>query len=103
MFQAHSNLQKYQQLQRKCSQIQQSLDCLGTISLDRELQIKSIAPQVLIWLAIYFEPATHDHPLPAHLRSWIKYQIDRLNQNSNFLTAVRRYVRDTLDSAFLSE
>jgi DNA-binding CsgD family transcriptional regulator len=87
LFQAYSNLQKYQKSQQKCCQLQQSLDCLGTISLDCELQVKSIPPQAVIWLAIYFEPTNRDHPLPEHLRSWIKYQIDRLNQNSDFFNA----------------
>jgi DNA-binding CsgD family transcriptional regulator len=83
LFQAYTNLQKYQQLERKYTWLHESLDCLGAISLDCELQIKSIAPQVVIWLAIYFEPATHHHPLPEHLRSWIKYQIDRLNHSTD--------------------
>ena len=84
LFQAYTSLQKYQQLKRKCTQLQQSLDCLGTISLDYKLQIKSIAPQVVIWLAIYFEPANHHNPLPQNLQSWIKYQIDLLNQSVDF-------------------
>jgi DNA-binding CsgD family transcriptional regulator len=87
LFQAYSNLQKYQQSQQKRNQLQQSLDCLGAISLDRELQIKSIAPQAVMWLAIYFEPATHNHPLPEHLRSWLKYQIDRLHQHADCFDA----------------
>jgi DNA-binding CsgD family transcriptional regulator len=97
LFQAYTNLQKYQQLNKKRTQLQQSLDCLGTIRLDCELKIKSIAPQAVIWLAIYFEPATHHYPLPKHLQSWIKYQIDRLNQSSDFFNVCLplRIQRDT--------
>ena len=87
LFQAYTNLHKYQQLKQKFTQLQQSLDCLGTISLDCQLQIKSISTQVVIWLAIYFDPANHHHPLPECLRSWIKYQIDRLNQSADFFNA----------------
>jgi DNA-binding CsgD family transcriptional regulator len=76
LLQAYSNAQKYQQLQQNLSQVQQSLDYLGTIVLDTEGQIQSIAPQAIIWLETYFFKSTCCSPhLPDHLWAWVKHQI----------------------------
>jgi DNA-binding CsgD family transcriptional regulator len=81
--QAYANAQQYQQLQQENGQLQQSLNHLGAIVLDQEQQIKSIAPQAIIWLETYFNHTTCSSQLPDHLRSWIKYQIACLKQNPN--------------------
>ncbi len=81
--QAYTNVQQYHQLQQENHQLQQSLNHLGTIVLDSELQIVSIAPQAIIWLETYFAKSTCSHQqLPDRLQSWLRYRIDCLSQNS---------------------
>jgi DNA-binding CsgD family transcriptional regulator len=81
--QAYTNVQQYHQLQQENQQLQRSLNHLGTIVLDSELQIISIAPQAIIWLENYFAKSTCSHQqLPDRLRSWLRYQVDCLTQNS---------------------
>ena len=48
--QAYTNVQQYHQLQQENHQLQRSLNHFGTIVLDRQHQILSIAPQAIIWL-----------------------------------------------------
>jgi DNA-binding NarL/FixJ family response regulator len=80
--QAYTNVQQYHQLQQENHQLQQSLNHLGTIVLDSEMQIRSIAPQTIIWLETYFAKSTCSHQqLPDRLQSWLRYQIDCLIQN----------------------
>jgi DNA-binding CsgD family transcriptional regulator len=82
--QAYTNVQHYHQLQQENHQLQQSLNHLGTIVLDNQQQIISIAPQAIIWLETYFAKSTCSHQqLPDRLQSWLKYQIDCLTQNSD--------------------
>jgi DNA-binding CsgD family transcriptional regulator len=81
--QAYTNAQQYQQLQHENNQLQQSLNHLGAIMLNRDLEIYSIAPQAIIWLETYFDQPTCANQLPDHLRSWLKYQITCLKQNTN--------------------
>jgi DNA-binding CsgD family transcriptional regulator len=82
--QAYTNVQQYHQLQQDNRQLQQSLNHLGAIVLDSEMQIRSIAPQAIIWLEIYFAKSTCSHQqLPDRLQSWLRYQIDRLTKNSD--------------------
>jgi DNA-binding CsgD family transcriptional regulator len=81
--QAYTNVQQYQQLQQENHQLQQSLNHLGTIVLDRQQRILSIAPQAIIWLETYFAKSICSHQqLPDRLQSWLRYQIDCLIQNS---------------------
>jgi DNA-binding CsgD family transcriptional regulator len=81
--QAYANARQYQQLQQENCQLQQSLNHLGVIVLDRHHRIKSIAPQAIIWLETYFAKLTCSHQqLPDRLQSWLKYQITCLQQNS---------------------
>jgi DNA-binding CsgD family transcriptional regulator len=79
--QAYTNAQQYQELQQEHHQLQQSLNHLGVVMLDHQHQIKSIAPQAIIWLEIYFDRTTCSSQLPDHLRSWMKYQIACLMKN----------------------
>jgi DNA-binding CsgD family transcriptional regulator len=79
--QAYTNARQYQQLEKENYQLQQSLNHLGTISLDREGLIQSIAPQAIIWLETYFGRSSCAKQLPDHLRSWVKYQINCLTKN----------------------
>ena len=81
--QAYTNAQQYQQLQQELIQVEQLLNHLGAIVVDREGMIKSIAPQAIIWLAIYFPKPTRADRLPDCLQSWLKYQITCLQQNFN--------------------
>lgn len=81
---AYTNAQQYHQLQQELIQVEQSLNYLGAIVLDSELQIKSIAPQAIIWLETYFTTSTRSpQQLPDRLQSWLRYQVDCLNQNSD--------------------
>jgi DNA-binding CsgD family transcriptional regulator len=80
--QAYTNVQQYHQLQQENHQLQQSLNHLGAIVLDSEMQIRSIAPQSIIWLEAYFAKSTCSHQqLPDRLQSWLRYQIDCLTKN----------------------
>jgi hypothetical protein len=53
LFQAYTNTQYHQQLQQDSDKLQRSIDHLGVIILERDGRIRSIAPQVTIWLEIY--------------------------------------------------
>ncbi len=80
--QAYTNVQQYHLLQQENHQLQQSLNHFGTIVLDSQQQILSIAPQSIIWLETYFAKLTCSHQqLPDRLQSWLRYQIDCLTQN----------------------
>jgi DNA-binding CsgD family transcriptional regulator len=83
LYQAHNNAQKYQQLQQNLHQLQQSLDCLGVVVLDTQGRVKSIAPQVSVWLETYFEKSTCSHQLPDLLRSWVMYRVNYLKHPHN--------------------
>ena len=83
LYQAHSNARKYQQLQQNLHQLQQSLDCLGVVTLDAHGRVKSISPQVSVWLETYFEKPTCSHQLPDVLRSWIEYRVNCLKHPHN--------------------
>jgi DNA-binding NarL/FixJ family response regulator len=83
LFQAYTNAQQHHQLQQDLSQIQQSLNHLGVVILDREQRIKSIAPEATIWLETYFIKPTSTFQLPDHLRSWVKHQISRLSAKTD--------------------
>ncbi len=81
--QSYTNVQQYHQLQQENHQLQRSLNHFGTIVLDRQQRIVSIAPQAIIWLETYFAKSTCSHQqLPDRLQSWLRYQIDCLTQNS---------------------
>ena len=75
---AYINAQKYQQLQQDLTQAQHSLDCLGVVTIDDRGRIRSMAPQVCVWLETYFEKAPGSDQLPDRLRSWVEYRINRL-------------------------
>jgi DNA-binding NarL/FixJ family response regulator len=81
--QAYNNTQHYHQLQQERDRVQQSLNHLGAIVLDGDLQIKTIAPQIVIWLETYFPKSTCSRQLPDHLRSWVQYQISCLAIDSH--------------------
>ncbi len=82
--QAYTNVQQHHQLQQENHQLQRSLNHLGTIVLDSEQQIVSIAPQAIIWLETYFAKSICSHQqLPDRLQSWLRYQIDCLTKNSD--------------------
>lgn len=79
--QAYNNAQQYQQIKQDRDRVQQSLNHLGTIVLDGEGRVQSIAPQAIIWLETYFVKPTSYVQLPDHLWSWVKYQVNCLTQN----------------------
>jgi DNA-binding CsgD family transcriptional regulator len=81
--QAYTNASRYQQLEQNFNQLQQSVNCLGLVIVDTSGQVKSIAPQVEIWLETYFTKSVSPDRLPDHLWSWAKYQIKSLIQPSN--------------------
>jgi DNA-binding CsgD family transcriptional regulator len=77
LFQAYTNAQRYRLLNQTASQLQQSLDYLGTIIVNQDGRVISIAPQAVSWLETYFvKSSCHDH-LPDHLWSWVKHQVNR--------------------------
>jgi DNA-binding CsgD family transcriptional regulator len=83
LFQAYSNAQKFRELQQNTCQLQQSLDYLGTIILNTEGRVISIAPQAIIWLETYFTKSSCCTQLPDHLWSWVKHQVDGLVHKSD--------------------
>jgi DNA-binding CsgD family transcriptional regulator len=83
LFQAYTNTQQHDRLQQQTRQLQRSLDYLGTIVLDGEGWVRSIAPQATIWLENYFTKPTSTRQLPDNLRSWVKHQIACLTQNTD--------------------
>jgi DNA-binding CsgD family transcriptional regulator len=89
LFQAYSNAQKFRQLQQNTSQLQQSLDYLGTVVLNTEGRVISIAPQAIIWLETYFAKSSCCTYLPDHLWSWVKHQVDGLVQKSDLSKVCR--------------
>jgi DNA-binding CsgD family transcriptional regulator len=78
LFQAYTNAQRYRQLLQNSTQLQQSLDYLGTIVLNPEGRVILIAPQAVSWLETYFTKSSCCPQLPDHLWSWIKHQVDLL-------------------------
>ncbi len=87
LMQAYSNARKYQQLEQSLSQVQHSFDCLGTVVLDLECRVRSIAPQAITWLETYFAKPTCAGQLPDNLRSWLKYQVANLAIDTNLAKA----------------
>ena len=73
--QAYDNAQNYYQFQQERDRVQQSLNHLDAIVLDREGRVESIAPQASIWLSLYFTISTYSRRLPEHLWSWVKHQV----------------------------
>ncbi|MCY7368364.1 MAG: helix-turn-helix transcriptional regulator [Chamaesiphon sp.] len=78
LFQAYTNAQKFRQLEQNACQLQELLDDLGTIVLNTEGRIISIAPQAIIWLETYFIKSSYCTQIPDHLWSWVKHQVDYL-------------------------
>jgi DNA-binding CsgD family transcriptional regulator len=89
LFQAYSNAQKFRQLNQNVYQIQQSLDYLGTIVLNSEGRVISIAPQAIIWLENYFNKSSYFNQIPDHLWSWAKHQVDGLDWKSDIAKVCR--------------
>jgi DNA-binding CsgD family transcriptional regulator len=89
LFQAYSNAQKFWQLNQNTCQLQQSLDSLGTIILNTEGRIISIAPQAIIWLETYFTKSSYYTQLPDRLWSWVKHQVDGLVHKSDLAKVYR--------------
>jgi DNA-binding CsgD family transcriptional regulator len=89
LFQAYSNAQNFRQLNQNACQLQQSLDYLGTIVLNAEGRVISIAPQAIIWLETYFAKSSCCTYLPDHLWSWVKHQVDGLVQKSDLAKVCR--------------
>ncbi len=87
LYQAHRNARKYQQLQQNINQLQQSLDCLGVVTLDTQGRVKSMAPQVSVWLETYFKKPTCSQQLPDLLRSWVEYRVNCLKHPNNLQQA----------------
>ena len=83
LFQAYTNARKYQQLQQNLDRVQQSLDRLGTIVVNTEGRIQSIAPQVIVWLETYFANSTCADRLPDRLWGWVRHQIDYLRNHAD--------------------
>jgi DNA-binding CsgD family transcriptional regulator len=89
LFQAYSNAQKFRQIQQNTCQLQQSLDYLGTVVLNSDGRVISIAPQAIIWLENYFTKSSYFNQLPDHLWSWVKHQIDGLVWKSDLAKICR--------------
>jgi DNA-binding CsgD family transcriptional regulator len=89
LFQAYSNAQKFRQLNQNVYKIQQSLDYLGTIVLNAEGRVISIAPQAIMWLENYFNKSSYFNQIPDHLWSWAKHQVDGLDWKSDIAKVCR--------------
>jgi DNA-binding CsgD family transcriptional regulator len=76
LYQAYCNSQKYHQLQ-------QSLNQLGLIILDRQEQVRLITPQASIFFASYFIGSDSNRGIPDVLRSWARHQIQNITTNDS--------------------
>lgn len=85
--QAHTNAQRYQQLQQEVSQLHQTLNHLSLVVLGSEGQVQRITHQAVAWLEAYFPKPTRSSQLPDHLWAWVKHQIGCSTLESNFLKA----------------
>jgi DNA-binding NarL/FixJ family response regulator len=82
LFQAYSNAQKHHQLQ-------QSLEHLGLVILNCDWQIQLITNQAATLLQSYFQNSTlPTSQIPENLRSWVRYQISNITQNTDFTNPI---------------
>jgi DNA-binding CsgD family transcriptional regulator len=75
LFQAYFNAQRYQQVQQRLIQLQQSLTHLGLIILDTSGQIDFITPQASQYLQAYFSKTLELNQLPTLIWAWIRHQV----------------------------
>jgi DNA-binding CsgD family transcriptional regulator len=73
-FQAHNNIQQYQQLQYP-------LNHLSLLVIDTAGVIRSATNQTTTWLTTYFTTIPYTTQIPDTLWSWVKQQITNLNKN----------------------
>jgi DNA-binding CsgD family transcriptional regulator len=91
IFQAYSNVRKYQQLEQQLAQANQTISVMGSatgsamglITLTADGKADRVTPQAEVWLDQYFTPATVPGGLPEPLGSWITAQISPLSLPSH--------------------
>jgi DNA-binding CsgD family transcriptional regulator len=87
LFQAHSNVQKYHQLEQQIGQVTETLGAMGLITLTANGQATVVTHQAEIWLDQYFTQATVPGSLPEELTAWISAQINQIGQIDDPVTA----------------
>jgi DNA-binding CsgD family transcriptional regulator len=84
LFQAQSNVQKYQQL-AQVTPATEAFNAMGLITLTANGQADCVTPQAAIWLDQYLNPATVPGSLPDALTIWMATQIPQLRQGDDRL------------------
>jgi DNA-binding NarL/FixJ family response regulator len=87
LFQAHSNVQKYHQLEQQIGQVTATFGAMGLITLTANGQATVVTHQAEIWLDQYFTQATVPGSLPEELTAWISAQINQIGQIDDPVTA----------------
>jgi DNA-binding NarL/FixJ family response regulator len=87
LFQAHSNVQKYYQLEQQIGQVTETFGSMGLITLTANGQATVVTHQAEIWLDQYFTQTTVPGSLPEALTAWISAQISQIGQGDDPVTA----------------
>jgi DNA-binding NarL/FixJ family response regulator len=80
LFQAHCNVQKYQQLAQQTRQVTETFQAMGLITLTATGQVAVMTDQAAIWLDQYFTQATVPGSLPEALTAWMISQFSQIRQ-----------------------
>jgi DNA-binding NarL/FixJ family response regulator len=83
LFQAHCNVQKYQQLAQQARQVTETFSAMGLITLTADGQANVVTTQAAAWLDQYFTPATVPGSLPEALTTWMTAQISQIRQGDH--------------------
>lgn len=83
LIQAYTNAQEYDRLQQQCDFLQQSLNCLSTISIDPDGLIVAVTSSAIHYLETYFALSTGIDRIPEYLWAWVQHQILNLDRNTD--------------------
>ncbi len=86
LFQAHCNVQKYQQLAQQ-TLLAAAFSGIGLITLTATGQAIVVTPQAAVWLDQYFTRATVPGSLPEALTAWITAQLSYVRQGDQRVRA----------------
>jgi DNA-binding NarL/FixJ family response regulator len=87
LFQAHCNVQKYQQLAQQTRQVTETFQAMGLITLTATGQVAVMTDQAAIWLDQYFTQATVPGSLPEALTAWMISQFSQIRQGDPAVSA----------------
>ena len=87
LIQAYQTVCRYQELEQKIEDLQQSLDHAGVIFVDNLGRVEFITPQATKCLKLYFPNYNNFQELPESLRGWFKHQLAGLKSIDGLLTS----------------